>query len=1567
MDGELLERAWRRASAAPEVPLFSFVNEGGTGAQSLTLAQTFAAAEGVAAVLRERYGVVAGERVLLVHQPCLAFVPALIGCMLIGAVPVPVYPPDPLAADSAAGLSHVVADAGARLALTTAGYNRARMLGAVRRRLSSLRWPDLIWVSTDKLPARRPAPSAWVHAPGDATLLLQYTSGSTSEPRGVEITHANIEHQLAFNRDALDGAANSHAVMWVPQYHDFGLISGILSALYGNWRLTFLSPLAFLKRPRLWFDIIDRVRATHTAAPDFGYSLAARKIPADVVKAWDLSCLRVAMTAAEPIREATISTFCAHFSSARFLPTAFCHAYGLAEHTVGVTVGGRGFVRVSPGPLARGRVVIQDGEDTGATALARCGRPRSGIDVRIVDAATDRPCRMNEVGEVWVSSASVAAGYFRRPEETERTFRARLPGDARSWLRTGDLGFLHDGELILCGRAKDVVIVHGRNLYPQDIEATAQGAAPAVRPGNVIAFSAEQDGREALFIVAEVREGGASPAAHRCTAEAIAAAVSGSHGAAPAEVVLLGPGGLPKTTSGKVQRARCRTLWRDGALPALMRWSPPQTQQAPAATSTAAARDGLGRVLAALPAATEDTRLDQLVEALRAVLAERTGWPLEAIQSDVPMQAQGADSIVVAEVARTIEEVMRANIPLNVLVSHASLIGLSSWLLSDVLKLPFVASAAPQRGAPLRAFGGRRRDPSSTRVAIVGGGVAGLVAADTLRSLGYRHVTVYEADAEVGGKVRTVHHDGRPYELGQVGFVDSYAQTLAYLRASGLSTRVAQGRPWAARAGRPVPIDLAEAAAWAERLLALAQRDDAPLPSRPIAEWLAQSEAGALPPAYKLYWTGFGYGHEDVPAAYLLEYLRLLPRITIAVQAEQGNQRVWTALCQRLADGGVRILRSCPIEWVTTPPHEPASLAHSDGRIDEADEVIFACPPWHVARLLESPEERGLFSRFRAIDYRVTLIEAEGLLDRAGSLVLLDAIGSQDEVGAIISCSRPYEDTNVAVVYQYAAPADSDTFGVLSNAQLDERLTADLTRRGARLLRIIERARWRYFPHLSPADHAAGTLGRIEALQGLDGRWFVGSYLNLETVEAVARHAAELIAQGFGRAQPHTALDRLDDAMARDAATPAPPFPSQGAPVSLAQRTLLLARRRVPRLDTAGAVVHIRGALDRSAFARALQRQLDRLEGLRLRIWDDGAAAVARLHDASPLLEEGWSQADAREPFATWLARFHGRRVDDPRQAGAAFALCSLGPDHLAVAFAIDHLSWDAIGQTWMMRLLADACSGHVPADAPVLPTRHLDVLARERDYVDSAAHDIDRVYWQERLAQLFPNDEPTTLTGSSDARSQTVRLSPMMRSTLRCWSDTHGASTALFVLAGLLCRWTRSGRAEGLVLIDIRTTSRPGLFDGGIEPQQRTVPIGLRLAPHRPVVDLLHEVRTTLAEATRHAALGSEALAELLHASAQSPRFLWDVNVFPQLLSVRAADVRLRMEQTPATHHEHRASFRVIEDIGSGAISIVLLHRLTELSSSEGESVLAEYARLLQGLATAAPTDTIAALFGGT
>lgn len=566
-DATLLERLWQRRDLGTE--LFAFYDEDGRVAHRLTLGGVLAEADAISGFLIDGRGLRPGDRVLLAYPPGLAFVSAFLGCLTAGVVPVPIYPPSPdrleLSLDNLARVAH---SSGARVVLTESGYNRFRRLSTLTRLLPgrAARWPsELAWEATDALrPGRWPA-RRHVPAPSDLA-FLQYTSGSSSAPKGVRITWANLEHQLRYNAEALGMGPDARFVAWVPQYHDLGLISGIASILAGNGWLGLISPVSFLRRPQVWFDVVTRTRATHTAAPNFAYELLVRKTTAAQRAGWDLSTLRCALNAAEPVLPSTRRAFAEAFAPCGFRPEAWCAAYGLAEHTVGITVGGGRTLRIDRTALERDRRADPTDEGDGCE-VSSCGRPGEDIVVRIVDPARGTPIAEGGVGEIWVASPSVADGYEALPEETAHTFHARVPGDGRDYLRTGDLGFLHAGELFVTGRSKDLVIIGGRNLAPQDIEGVVQGAHPAVRPGCVIAFSVPGEHGEELVVVAECRKG-EIPAA-RLSVEvtpALCAAVTRSLGVPVRAVALLRAGTIPKTTSGKVRRQECRARWLAGDL-----------------------------------------------------------------------------------------------------------------------------------------------------------------------------------------------------------------------------------------------------------------------------------------------------------------------------------------------------------------------------------------------------------------------------------------------------------------------------------------------------------------------------------------------------------------------------------------------------------------------------------------------------------------------------------------------------------------------------------------------------------------------------------------------------------------------------------------------------------------------------------------------------------------------------------------------------------------------------------------------------------------------------------------
>lgn len=573
----VLQRFRRHARERKERDLYVFVDGKGRDQERLTYGDFGAAVDRVASHLVHDLGLRPGDRALLVYPPSSDFVVAFVACMTAGLIPVPVAPPNPFKlAGELTAFEAVAKNSGSVAVLTNGAYLRARRLAAAKELFTRHpgAWSELKWHRTDRLPAPTHEAPRHPEKP-DATAFLQYTSGSTSSPKGVMISHANILHQLRINADDLGLDETSRSVLWVPHFHDFCLVSGILSALYGNGALYLMSPITFLRRPHLWLETLTRVRATHTAAPDFAYRLAVRKTTAEQRRGWDLSPLRVAMSAAEPIRSSTVDPFLAAFADSRLSPDSFCPAYGLAEHTVGVSVAGRHRLRVDRALLEHERrvVVAGDDNDDATLILFGCGPPSAEVDVRIVDPETRRELPPDRVGEIWVDSPSKALGYFGMPDLSRETFRARLAGarNGAGYLRTGDLGFVFEGEVFVTGRLKDLIIVRGRNIYPQDLEESVFSSHPLIRPGRAVAFSVpgeppgDADEGERVVVLLEV---GPKKVADHLLDEIVAAArscVRGEHGLSVDRILVAPPGEILKTTSGKVRRQACRQAYLAGS------------------------------------------------------------------------------------------------------------------------------------------------------------------------------------------------------------------------------------------------------------------------------------------------------------------------------------------------------------------------------------------------------------------------------------------------------------------------------------------------------------------------------------------------------------------------------------------------------------------------------------------------------------------------------------------------------------------------------------------------------------------------------------------------------------------------------------------------------------------------------------------------------------------------------------------------------------------------------------------------------------------------------------------
>ncbi|WP_081290519.1 fatty acyl-AMP ligase [Mycobacterium asiaticum] len=500
--------------------------------------------------------------VLLLFEPGVEFWRAFLGCIYAGVVAVPA--PLPHDERSLMRVAGILRDAASTLVLTTANLHSALTAGIDGLGLD--RPVQCIAIdSPDQSPLADPA--TWTMPPSapDTVAFLQYTSGSTGDPKGVAVTHDNVLNNENTIASALDVTTNSVVVGWIPHFHDMGLVSGML-AFFAGANLVSMSPLAFLKQPIRLLKSISDYRGTHAAAPNFAYDLIARRVTPDQLLGLDLSSWQVALNGAEPVRRHTVERIKDLLAPAGFAPSAVRPAYGMAEVTLLATVS-RGvprFLDADAEALERNRYEPAEGP---SVSLVSSGAPGPGIDVRIVDPDTLEDLPDGRVGEIWLLGRSVASGYHNRPAETSERFGAHTVDGAGPYLRTGDLGLLHDGELYVTGRRKDLLIVNGRNLYPQDIEEFVQTVHPALAGSRGVAISVDVNDTERLVLIQAVKNGSLGEVTHDELATTVKRAVARGFDVPAPEVVFVDRGGIHLTTSGKVQRASMRAAYLKSELP----------------------------------------------------------------------------------------------------------------------------------------------------------------------------------------------------------------------------------------------------------------------------------------------------------------------------------------------------------------------------------------------------------------------------------------------------------------------------------------------------------------------------------------------------------------------------------------------------------------------------------------------------------------------------------------------------------------------------------------------------------------------------------------------------------------------------------------------------------------------------------------------------------------------------------------------------------------------------------------------------------------------------------------
>ena len=574
----LVDLLRQRAAYRPHDRAFTFLLDGEHEELNITYAELDRKARAVGAWLMDRG--MTGKRALLLYPSGLDFITAFMGCLYGGAIAVPAYPPRKNR--SVERIEAIAADADAAVALTTRDVlDRFESLGATAPSLDHLTWQvdselDLTWGDRWDRP----------DIDGDTLAFLQYTSGSTGTPKGVMLSHENLLHNSLRIMQAFEITRSQSGVFWLPSFHDMGLIGGILVPLYGGKFNVLMSPVAFLQKPLRWLQAISKYRATISGGPNFAYELCVRKITPEQRATLDLSSWSLAFNGAEPVRAETLDAFCEAFAPCGFRREAFFPCYGLAESTLMVT-GGMKFeppvIRTfDAGSIETGAAVARSGFAPGTRRLVGSGRELDGQDVRIVDPHTNEALPPGMIGEIWVSGPSVAQGYWNRSDETQATFGAMLArpdsGSERQslktwqpnpgpYLRTGDLGFFDNGELFVTGRLKDLIIIRGRNHYPQDIEQTVETSAGAlIRAGSVAAFSVDVEGRERVVVVAELERGKRDSDEMSESLDRIRRQLAIEHEIALEGIVLVRPNSIPKTSSGKIQRHACKRQFLDGTL-----------------------------------------------------------------------------------------------------------------------------------------------------------------------------------------------------------------------------------------------------------------------------------------------------------------------------------------------------------------------------------------------------------------------------------------------------------------------------------------------------------------------------------------------------------------------------------------------------------------------------------------------------------------------------------------------------------------------------------------------------------------------------------------------------------------------------------------------------------------------------------------------------------------------------------------------------------------------------------------------------------------------------------------
>ncbi|NOT11068.1 MAG: AMP-binding protein, partial [Methylococcaceae bacterium] len=701
----LVELACSRASEKPDQTAYVFLQDGENESGRLTFADLDRRARAIAARLQSMG--MTGERVLLLYPPGLDYIEGFFGCLYAGVVAVPASPPT---RRQQSRLLAVINDAAPAVIMTTTDLSvkyRNEFEGMAERNYNGLNLSGEklspkgegrdetkagtpVWFATDKPEAA--VAESWVKPALNSNSLafLQYTSGSTGDPKGVMVSHGNLMANQEAIKQGFGHTEHTTVVGWLPLYHDMGLIGNLLQPLYLGVTAVLMPPLAFLEKPIRWLKAISTYQANTSGGPNFAYDLCLRKVTAEQMQGLDLTAWTLAFNGSEPVRAATMDRFAEMFVGCGFRRESFFPCYGLAEATLFVS-----------GEKLPSIGYAKQPEEKPQVRSVSCGSTSDHHEIRIADPETGGPCQEDGIGEIWVAGPSIAKGYWNRPEESEPIFRARLANktgmdrsiidalshrqenNSQTFLRTGDLGFLDNGQLYITGRIKDLIIIRGRNFYPQDIEQALTEEIPAFIPDGCVAFSISHEDEEQLIVVAEITRVAMRSGDYEAIASAVRKVLAEVCELAAAELVLVQPGTVPKTSSGKIRRQPCKQLYLENSLPVLFRsgdqtnvkYSPVGEQASLKALEESSPTPSpeyqiLQQALLAVPQA---QRALLICRFLKHKIARLLKVEESLVSTDSPLRSLGLDSLKAVELKHATDDLLGMDTPLSLFLSDDSL------------------------------------------------------------------------------------------------------------------------------------------------------------------------------------------------------------------------------------------------------------------------------------------------------------------------------------------------------------------------------------------------------------------------------------------------------------------------------------------------------------------------------------------------------------------------------------------------------------------------------------------------------------------------------------------------------------------------------------------------------------------------------------------------------------------------------------------------------------------------------------------------------------------------------